>query len=372
MDKILILSNNDAGLYIFRKELLEKLAKNYRVFLSLPEGKYMPKLEQLGCECILAPLDRRSINPLRDARLLLHYINLLRRVKPNVVLAYTVKPNVYGGFVCRILKIPYISNITGLGTAIKNEGALKKLVLTLYKASLKNASCVFFQNEDNETFFADNEIVSGKHRLIPGSGINLEYHSFAEYPEESSDTRFLFVGRIMKDKGIEELLTAAANVKAAYPRTRFEIVGFTESDYTGGLDEAVKNDTVVFHGEQTDVRPFYRSVHAVVHPSYHEGMSNVLLEAAATGRPVLASDIPGCCEAFNEGSSGFGFEAKNDENLADALKKFIELPYAAKKRMGEAGRRKMEAEFDRNLVIKAYLEEIDLVIGRRNMTHGSI
>lgn len=355
---ILILANNDSGLYKFRKELIQELIdKENKVFISLPEGDYIPALEKLGCYFIRTPFERRGMNPFKDLKLLFQYIKIIKKINPNIVLTYTIKPNIYGGIVCRARGIRYIENITGLGTAIENNGLLSKVLLFLYRIGLKNASQIFFQNKENLNYFKANKIVQ-KGRLIPGSGVNLNEHSFEEYPEESP-IRFLFIGRIMKDKGIDELLSCARQIKLKYSNVSFDLIGeFDEKKYRAKLDVLEKEGIIRYLGQQDNVHIFIQNHHAVILPSYHEGLSNVLLEAAACGRPVLATQVPGCRETYDDGISGIGFQAKDSIALISAVEKFINLPYEKKRQMGICGRQKAMQEFDRRLVIDAYMEEI--------------
>jgi glycosyltransferase involved in cell wall biosynthesis len=358
--KILVLTNFGMGLYNFRKELLEELINNQNeVYISLPNDGYVPKLVSLGCQFVETPLERRGTNPIKDIKLLLHYIKIIKRMKPDVVLTYTIKPNVYGGLACRITKTPYITNITGLGTSIENKGIIQKITLLLYKAGLKNASCLFFQNETNRKFFIDKNMVKGKARVVPGSGVNLAQHPLEEYPDDGEKNRFLFIGRMMKAKGIEELLKAAKIVKEKFPNTQFDLIGGCEEDYYQQLAELNKSGIINYHGQQDDVHSFIKKSHATILPSYHEGTANVLLESASSGRPVLATQVPGCKETFDENLSGFGFEVKSVDSLVETINKFINLPYGQKKAMGIAGREKMENEYDRKIVINAYIDEIN-------------
>lgn len=369
--KILVLANFGMGLYNFRKELLEELIKqDNKVYISLPDDEYVPKLEKIGCKFIDTHLVRRGTNPLTDFKLLLDYVGIIKRIKPDVVLTYTIKPNVYGGIACAITKTPFITNITGLGTSVENKGLIQKITLMLYKLGLKKASCVFFQNQTNLRFFEDNRIVKSKTRLIPGSGVNLEQHNSEEYPMRDDNVRFLFIGRIMKAKGIEELFEAAKLVKEKYPHVQFDLIGGTEENYNEKLDELERLDLIKYHGQQDDVHSFIKKSHATILPSYHEGLANVLLESASSGRPVLASRVPGCIETYEDGLTGFGFEAMNVDSLVDAIIKFVNLPYDEKREMGIAGRRKMENEFDRNIVINAYLQEINLIINKENFNES--
>jgi glycosyltransferase involved in cell wall biosynthesis len=362
--KILVLANFGMGLYNFRKELLEELInKNNEVYISLPNDEYAPKLQKIGCKFFETHLERRGTNPTKDLKLLFLYISIINRIKPDIVLTYTIKPNVYGGLACRITNTPYFTNITGLGTAVENKGIIQKITLMLYKTGLKKASCLFFQNRTNLKFFSEKNMVKNKTRLVPGSGVNLDQHPFEEYPCGSQNIRLLFIGRIMKSKGIEELLQAAKIVKEEYPNTQFDLIGHYEEDYQEQLSELNKSEVINYYGQQSDVHSFIKNSHATILPSYHEGTANVLLESASSGRPVLASRVPGCIETFDEGISGFGFEVRSVDSLVEAIIKFINLPYEQKKAMGIAGRKKMEKEYDRKIVINAYMDEIENLKG---------
>jgi glycosyltransferase involved in cell wall biosynthesis len=369
--KILVLANFGMGLYNFRKELLEELIRqDNEVYISLPDDNYVPKLKKIGCKFIDTHLERRGTNPFTDFKLLLDYIGIIKRIKPDVVLTYTIKPNVYGGIACAITKTPFITNITGLGTSVENKGLIQKITLMLYKLGLKKASCVFFQNQTNQKFFKDNRIVKSKARLIPGSGVNLEQYKFEEYPMRDEKVRFLFIGRIMKAKGIEELLEAVKLVKMNYPNVQFDLIGGTEENYNEKIDKLERQGIINYHGQQNNVHSFIKKSHATILPSYHEGLANVLLESASSGRPVLASRVPGCTETYEDGLTGFGFEAMNVDSLVKAIAKFIDLPYDQKKEMGISGRRKMENEFDRNIVVNAYLQEINLIANKENFNES--
>ncbi len=364
--RLLILANSDSGLYKFRKELLEFLLKNrYEVFVSTPDGDFIPLIEDMGCIVIETKLSRRSINPIQDFNLMYSYWKMVKAINPDIVLTYTIKPNTYGGITCELLHIPYLTNVTGLGTAIENEGLVQRIALILYKIALNKASCVFFQNNSNLNYFKSKRIFSGRAKLLPGSGVNTSEFSYETYPcFNRNEDVFLFVGRIMKDKGIEELLSVAMRVKKVFPNTTFNIVGKCDEDYSQRLKKLESENVIKYWGRKSDVHEFYKECSALILPSYHEGMSNVLLEASSTGRPVLASNVPGCQETFVEGVTGFGFEAKNEDDLFNAIIEFISLDYNKKEEMGKAAREKMLKEFDRNKVVEAYMEEINRVEGK--------
>lgn len=364
MNNILILTNSMIGLYGFRKEVVNAIMESgFRVWISTPndEESKFSYFKALGCEMVETPLDRRGKNPLHDFVLLRYYYRLMRELKPVAVLTYTIKPNVYGGIAARWAKIPQLANITGLGTAVENPGPLQKMTIAMYRFGLKRAQTVFYQNVAIQEFCKVNKI--GRHGvLLPGSGVNLEWHALQPYPSQDSPVRFLFIGRMMRDKGTDEFLEMAATIKSAHPQVEFHILGFCEDDYEARVAEAHARGTVVWHDYVPDVRPYMRDAWCTVLPSYHEGMANVLLESAAAGRPVITTDITGCREAVDEGVTGFLCPVRDASALTAAVERFLNLPYEEKVRMGLAGRGKMQKEFDREMVIKAYLEEINNVM----------
>lgn len=362
MRKILILANNDVGLYKFRKELIQELVKNYEVYVSLPDGEFIPQLKEIGCKFIDTPISRRGTNPITDLKLLMNYKKIIKKVNPDVVLTYTIKPNVYGGLACKMSGIPYIANITGLGTAVENGGLLQKITLFLYRLALEKASCVFFQNKENQEFFIKEKVIKSDYRLIPGSGVNLDYYTVLDYPSDEM-VNFLFIARVMKEKGIENYLDAAEHIKKKYPKTTFHILGFCEQDYEGKLKEMQDKGIIKYHGMQSDVREFHKFSHCTIHPTYYpEGMSNVLLETAACGRPIITTNRSGCREVVDAGVNGYIIEQQNSQDLIEKIEKFLNLDYKAKRGLGLLGRRKVESEFDRNIIINEYVNQIKYVI----------
>lgn len=359
--RILILANDAGGLYSFRRELLTALLEKNELAFCTPSAESATMLKDLGCTFISCDvLDRRSTNPARDLKLFTFYARLLKRERPDLVLTYTIKPNVYGGVACALNKTPYIANVTGLGTSIENGGLLAFITKNMYRIGLRRARCVFFQNSSNRELFIREGLVKGKTRLIPGSGVNLERHSAEPYPDDADGIRFLFVGRLMKDKGIGELLQAMRAIHEEFPQAGLNIIGGCEEDYSAALKQAERYG-VRYLGPQSDVHTFYKNCHCVVLPSYHEGTSNVMLEASATARPVITTRVPGCRETFDEGVTGIGCEAKDAESLAEAMRRFMRLSQGEQEQMGKAARAKMEREYDRNIVIHAYLEEIQAI-----------
>lgn len=357
--KVLILANNDMGLYKFRRELIEELIyRDYNVYISLPDGDFIKDLKELGCRYIKTDIARHGTNPIQDLGLLNFYKKILRQIQPDMVLTYTIKPNIYGGLACASRDIPYLANITGLGTAVETKGFLQFITMTLYRKALRKANTVFFQNRENENFFLKHKLVLGKHKLIPGSGVNLSYYVPLPYPK--SDTiEFVFIARIMKEKGIDQYLQAAEEIKRKYPKTKFHICGFCEENYEQVLQKFQENGTIIYHGVVADIKDIYKRIHCTVHPTYYpEGLSNVLLESAASARPIITTDRSGCREVIENGVNGFICKQKDSNDLTMKIEKFLQLTWEEKRQMGIAGRTKVEQEFDRNIVVNAYLQEI--------------
>ena len=359
--KILVADNHEDGMYKCRGELLEKLTEFAEVHISVPKGKYTCEMEKFGCVFEDLKIDRRGMNPANEIKLLSDYKKLLKKVEPDVVLTFSIKPNVYLGHLCAKRKIPYIANVTGLGSALQSHGVSTILTRVLYRWGLRRAQMVFCQNKANLDYMLKHKVIKTSYELVPGSGVNLKRHQFEEYPPETKSLSFLTIGRIMKEKGTDELLYAARVVKKKYPAASFSLIGFYDGDYEQIISRAQDEGIIEFHGHQDDVHSFIKNCGAVIHPSYHEGMANALLESAAAGRPVIATDVPGCIEAFTPGVTGFACRAADGVDLADAIIKFIETPYEKKAKMGLAARKKMEAEFSRDIVIGKYLKEINKI-----------
>lgn len=363
--KLLILANHFATIYKFRKELVSKLVEEgYDVVISLPFSQDIEKIKNLGVRVIDTKVDRKSLNPIKDLKLLNNYRKIIKEEQPDLVLAYTIKCNIYGGMACRMYDTPFMANVTGLGSAYYRGGFIKNIVSNLYKIGLKNAKGVFFENTANAQVLIDDKTINNDQAIVlKGAGVNLNHFQYCEMPPDDV-VKFLFIGRIMAEKGVNELFKAIKRIKKDYSNVEFSFIGWFEEDYKDLIDDLQKDGFIKYYGYQEDVRPFIRDSHCVVLPSYHEGMANVLLEGAAMGRVLITSDIHGCKEAVVEGVSGWTCKVKDSEELYEKIKMFVELPYEKKVDMGKEGRRYMEAVFDKDKVVENTVEEMEIWVNQ--------
>lgn len=312
----------------FRGELISTLVeRGYDVWVCFPngpfgEGEQTAKI--YGCHFIENKMERRGTNPIKDLELIKNYYCIIKQVNPDAVLAYTVKPDVYGGIVCAITKTPFIPNITGLGKGLDEKGIVQRLTIELYKRAVKKAKCVFFQNDSDRTFFDSNHIVYPKGITLPGSGVNLKKFVPLPYPGKEEPIRFIYVARVMKAKGIEQFFEAAHEIKKHYPNVEFHICGYCEEDYKAAIKEKTLAGEVIYHGLVDDVKPYEEKCHCVVLPSFHpEGISNVLLEGAACARPLITTDHAGCQETVTDGVTGYIVKQRNSKDLIDKMISFV-------------------------------------------------
>ena len=356
---VVIISNDPVWTYNLRREIIQALLNGgYNVTIIVGNGKKIDALQEMGCDFIDIPVNRHGKNPFHELILLKKYHRTLKELKPDVVLTYTIKPNVYGGYVCGRLNIPFIANITGFGTVIGNEGLLQKVVTQMLRAGLARASMVFFQNTENMKFLTENNVIRGRCDLLPGSGVNTAHFHVLPYPTDDG-VHFVFISRIMKEKGIDQYLEAAEVIHEKYPQTHFHICGFCEQAYEERISELSKKGIVCYHGMVDDIREILKQTHCTVHPTYYpEGLSNVLLESSACGRPIITTDRPGCREVIDDGVNGFIVNEKDSTDLIEKLERFIQLSHEQKEQMGLCGREKVESEFDRSIVVSKYMAEV--------------
>lgn len=369
---IAILTNNDDDVYCFRKELIEAIIySGYRVLISCPYGEKFELMKDIEFIYDNVEIDRRGTNVKNDYKLYKHYIQLFKEHRPLVVLTYTAKPNVYGAFAAKKSNIPYICNVTGLGSVLNKKGIIKRFILWLFKKSYRSAACVMFQNSSNMKMALDSKMIKGDYKLIPGSGVALDRFPIQPYPEGGNGINgapivFNYIGRILHDKGVDDYIEAAKIIKQKYPKTEFNMIGFiepTENHYEKDLEVLGDKGIVFYRGSQKDIRPWILRSHAIIHPStYGEGMSNVLLENASSGRPIITTDNPGCKETVENGKTGFIYRGGLVEELVTSIEHFLQLTNAEREEMGLSGRRHVEFNFSRTIVVNAYLDKISKLV----------
>lgn len=364
--RILILSNSSSGLYEFRNEVVEDLLRDQEVYISLPdEDAYTKILADEGCHIFHTGFNRRGMNPIKDAILMLRYISLIRRIGPRMVLTYTIKPNIYGGMACRLTHTNYAANITGLGTAIQGGGILSKALIKMYRVALNKAKAVFYQNEYNMDFMLGRGVgTKNQSILLPGSGVNITKHSYKPYSSEDKGVRVLAVLRIMKDKGIEEFLYAADRISDEFD-AKFVLAGGyeeeTRQEYEPQIQRLVEAGKLEYVGFCDKIDELYENCHILIHPSYHEGLSNVCLEAAACGRPVVTTDVPGCRETVIPGETGLLFRSKDKNAAYKAITDILSMTSSERATMGQRGRNYVEENFNRETVVRKYREVVESI-----------
>lgn len=357
MAKVALISNKDNNFYNFRSELiLSLIEEKYEVLLICPYGKKIDYFTERGCRFLDVDVDRRGKSVFKDLSLLKKYRKILKTEKPDIVLTFTTKSSIYGGYICRKLKIPYIVNNAGL---METHGLFKIFMDFLYTVGFKKANCIMFQNSHEMNYIERLLKWRVPYKQIPGSGVNLEKFSFVEYPENDVII-FNFVARIARFKGIEEYLECAKIIKQSYPNTEFRIFGdYDEIQYKTIIENYEQQGIVKYYGVQMDMKPYIAVCNAAIHPSHYEGMTNVVLEHGAMGRPCIGSNIPGVKEGIDDKKTGFMFQVKNTADMVATVENFLKLSILDKKEMGIKARHKMETEFDRRIVTNTYLNCID-------------
>lgn len=369
---IALLTNNDDDIYCFRKELIEALLEEgYEMFISCPNGPKFELMKDIPFKYDDPIIDRRGTNIIADLKLFFHYLKLFKKEKPSVVLTYTAKPNVYASMAARVLGIPYINNVTGIGSVVNMKGIKKSFILWLFKIAYRGAACVMFQNSTNMKLAIDSGMIKGDYKLIPGSGVDLNRYPLQDYPKGGNGKIgdkivFNYIGRILHDKGVDDYIAVAKIIKKEYPNTEFNMIGFiepTESHYEEELRLLSEQGIINYRGSQKDIKPWISRAHAIIHPStYGEGMSNVLLENASSGRFLITTDNPGCQETVIDGESGYIYHGGDVNMLVESIKKFLGLENKIRKIMGIRGRNHVEEKFSRVIVIDEYLKFIKRLV----------
>lgn len=351
------------------------IADGYRLVAAAnPDPVHAQQLEALGCRFRAVAIDNKGLSPVRDLATMRAFGRLFREERADLFLGATIKPNIYGSLAARRAGVKSISTVSGLGTTFIRETWVTRVVETLYRRALRGASAIFFQNESDRAIFVDRRLVTAAQtRLVPGSGINLE--RFA--PRRRERTRddpvtFLLIARLLRDKGVLEYVEAARMLRGEGRNVRFQILGFlnAENRTAIGADEVaqwVGEGAIEYLEPTADVRPFIAAADCIVLPSYREGTSRVLLEAAAMARPVVATDVPGCREVVDSDVNGFLCAPRDAQSLAAALARMADLPDERRESMGRAGRDKVVREFDVAIVIERYRRAIGEALGAQAM-----
>ena len=376
--KVMIALNSAWNLLNFRAGLIRALlADGHTVVLIAPADEHVPALQAFGARFVHLPMRAHGTNPLFDLLLLWRFVRELRRERPDVLMAYTVKPNVYGSLAAHVLGIPVVNNIAGLGSAFIKGGWITLVLTTLYRFALTRSKRVFFQNPDDYRQFVEMGLVQAAQcAVLPGSGVDLQRFQPVPLPslncaykadgKSTNERRFIFllVARLLKDKGVQEFAEAACLLKSSYPWAEFALLGFKDSQNPNAVSEeqlALWNEKgcVTYWGSSADVREHLALADCVVLPSYREGTPRTLLEAAAMGRPLVATDVPGCREVVMHGINGLLCRPRDSQDLADQMQAILQMPAEQLAQMGQASRQFVEERFDEQRVIDAYLQVVD-------------
>ena len=371
--RIMMTANAAWNIWNFRRPLVEALSGDgHRITVLAPPDDAVPKLERLGCRVRPLEMSVKSLNPLEDLKLQRRFQNAFREERPDAVLSYTIKNNIFGARAARASGVPILPNVTGLGTAFLSGKLLQMVTEQLYRRSFSPIPVIFFQNEDDRDLFLDRRLVRpDQARLLPGSGIDLARFTPAAMPPAQQPPVFLMIARLLRDKGVLEFVEAARQIKARHATARFQLLGATGSENRTAIDAAtvqtwVTEGAVEYLGTTDDVRPAIAAASCVVLPSYREGAPRTLIEAAAMARPLIATDVPGCRAVVDRDVSGFLCDVRSADSLAAAMERFLALPSDTRRSMGQAGRAKMEREYDQALVAAAYREALaTLAAGRQ-------
>lgn len=362
--KVAIVLNTSWNIYNFRLNFVRALlAKGYEVHTVAPHDNYTHYLEELGCTHDDVKMDSRGANPIKDLALMFELWGIYRKVKPDIILHYTIKPNVYGTLAASMLRIPTINNVCGLGTVFLKNNLVSAFAMMLYKVAFRFPRKVFFQNPDDLALFLNKNLIPAKSAdLIPGSGIDLSHFTPTEFKRNDTFT-FLLISRLITDKGIMEYVEAVKKLKSKGVAARFQILGAKDPEHARGIklsviDEWIKTGTIEYLGTSDDVRHFINQADCVVLPSYREGTPRTLLEAAGSSKPIVATDVPGCYHVVEDNYNGLLCKLKNADDLALKMEQMLALDNTTLKKFGENGRKKIEFEFDEKIVITKYLQEI--------------
>lgn len=362
--KIAIVLNTSWNIYNFRMNFIRALlAEGHEVHTIAPTDEFTKYLTEAGCIHHKLRMDSRGANPIKDSALILELFLIYRAVKPDIILHYTIKPNVYGTIAAALLRIPVVNNVCGLGTVFLKDNLVSTIAVLLYKISFRFAAKVFFQNPDDLDLFLKKRLVApGQADLLPGSGIDLQKFTPTAFKRNPKFT-FLLISRLITDKGILEYIEAVRKLKHEGLDARFQILGAMDPQHKRGIkmevvDEWIRTGTVEYMGTTTDVRQFIHQADCIVLPSYREGTPRTLLEAASSSKPIIATDVPGCNHVVTDNYNGLLCKLRDAEDLAEKMKLMATLNDEKLMLFGKNGRAKVEAEYDESFVIRKYLKTL--------------
>ncbi|MDG1716704.1 MAG: glycosyltransferase family 4 protein [Saprospiraceae bacterium] len=365
--RIAVFANSDWNLYNYRQALIKSLLQDgYQVVAMAPGSTYKKNIEDLGCSFVeVNNISRKSTNPLKDLRLIWELSQIYKSEKIDLVLCFTIKPNIYGAFGTLFSSTKVISTITGLGYSFLKGGPISFISNVLYKLAFKISDGVVFQNSDDLELFTNLGIVDiNKTKLIRGSGIDVDYFQRSS-KNVSNNFELLFVGRLLLDKGVLELLEAFSKVLQSDSEIVLTLVGGIDHGNPASIDEEIiakyESENIRFVGHQANVKNYIEVSDAVILPSYREGLPRVLLEAMSMSKPIIATNVAGCREVVNHDSNGYLVESKNICSLEDAILKMINLDNVERLRMGEIGRELVELYFSDKVVTNGFLELMEEV-----------
>lgn len=362
---VVLSANSCWNIVNFRGGLIRALGTHgYRVVVAAPEDEHTTKLRELGATFVPVPINSAGLSVAEDLRLLARYVRIFREFKPFAFLGFTVKPNIYGSLAARSVGAKVINNVSGLGTVFIRRGPLTALVTLLYRFSFRTSSTIFFQNRDDMGLFIDNGIAQeGQVELLPGSGVNLAHFQPRGRARDPGPFRFLLVARLLWDKGVAEFIEAARLVRRSHPEACFQLLGALGPNNrtavpSSFLERWRAENVIDYLGEADDVRKAMEQADCIVLPSYREGLPRVLLEGSAMGKPLIATDVPGCRDVVVDGETGYLCEGRSPDSLAAAMRKMLECTAAERREMGNRGRRKVEQEFCETLVVAKYFDAL--------------
>tara|TARA_R110002051_G_scaffold162204_3_gene233719 strand:+ start:253 stop:1368 length:1116 start_codon:yes stop_codon:yes gene_type:complete len=363
--KIVFSSNISWSIYNFRRGLLNELKKDGNIIFTVAlKDEFSEKLENLGFTHTNVFINNNSKNPIKDLYLIYQYYKIYKKIAPDIICHNAIKPNIYGTIAAGIIGIPTINNISGLGTLFIKKSLSTRIAKLLYRISQRKASKIFFQNNDDLNLFLKNKLISkDKCLLIPGSGVDTSKFFPVKKTNYQDDFKFLFVGRLLYDKGIREYIDAIKIIKSKNKNIEFQILGPIYSNNTTSISQENLNDwlgagLINYLGETDDVLKYMVEADCLVLPSYREGLSKVLIEGSSVALPIITTNVPGCKDVVIDNVTGFLCEVKNSKDLADKMVKMINLPIEERLLMGDNGRNRAINVFDEQIIIKHYKDAI--------------